>query len=100
MKRIGNLTPEELVDAMLKHQEMEQTHQYLKAGRRFSSFDTDELRALWVTAAKRFWTTRRHEVELDLNNLAAELRLRKINPPIFRARDELKSMQAEVERET
>jgi Ser/Thr protein kinase RdoA (MazF antagonist) len=85
--RIGNLTPEELVDAMLKHQEMEQTHRYLNAGRRFRSFDPDELKALWILAVKEFWATRTHEAELELNNVAAELRLRRIKAPLFRVRD-------------
>ena len=97
--RTGNLTAEELVDAMLKHQEMEQTHRYLNAGRRFRSFDPDELKALWVLAIKRFWGTRTHEAELELNNIAAELRLRKIKPPLFRVREELKVIQAEIERD-
>jgi hypothetical protein len=97
--RIGNLKPEELVDAMLKHQEMEQTHRYLNAGRRLRSFDADELKTLWVLAVKKFWATRTHEAELELNNVAAELRLRKTKPPLFRVREELRVMQAEIERE-
>jgi hypothetical protein len=97
--RIGNLTPEELVDAMLKHQEMEQTHRYLNAGRRFRSFDPDELKALWILAVKEFWATRTHEAELELNNVAAELRLRRIKAPLFRVREELKLIQAEIERD-
>jgi hypothetical protein len=97
--RIGNLTPEELVDAMLKHQEMEQTHRYLNAGRRFRSFAPDELKALWILAVKKFWATRTDEAELELNNVAAELRLRRIKAPLFRVREELKLIQAEIERD-
>jgi hypothetical protein len=93
---VGNLTPEELADAMLEHQKMEQTHRYLKAGRRFSSLDADELQALWVLAIKGFLATRRHEAELEVNNIAAELRLRKINPPLFWIREELEAIQTEI----
>ena len=97
--RAGNFTPEELVDAMLKHQEMEQTHRYLNAGRRFSSCDSDELKALWILAIKRFLATRSQEAELELNNVSAELRLRKMRPPLVRVREELRAILAEIERD-
>ena len=54
----------------------QQTHRYLNAGRRLRSFDSDDLKTLWVLVVKKFWATRTHEAELELNNVAAELRLR------------------------
>jgi hypothetical protein len=81
---------------MLKHQRMEQTHPYVNAGRGFSSFDPDELKALWSLAVKKFWATRTHEAELELNN---ELQLRSIIPALLRVREEFKIIQAEAERD-
>jgi hypothetical protein len=96
--RIGNPTPEELVDAMLKHPKTEQTQRYVNAGG-FSSFDPNELKALWILAVKTFWSTRTHQAELELNNVTAELRLRSIKSPLLRVREEFRIIQAEIERD-
>jgi hypothetical protein len=52
MKAIENLTPAELVSAMLSHREMEQTQRYLSAGRALRSIATVDLEIRWTVAVK------------------------------------------------
>jgi hypothetical protein len=99
MKAIENLTPAELVSAMLSHREMEQTQRYLSAGRALRSIATVDLEIRWTVAVKRFWKTRSPEAELALNNISAELRLRTIKPPLATVQKELEAISAEIERD-
>jgi hypothetical protein len=84
---------------MLRHQEFEATSRYLGVGRPLRSVDPENLKARWVVAIKRFWSTRSPESELDLDNVSAELRLRNIKPPLEMVREEFQGIQAEIERD-
>ena len=96
-KRISGLSAIELVNVLLRHQEMEEIQRYLSAGRAFRSIDSSDLQTRWTTAIKKFWVVHSLENELELHNISAELRLRNIKPPLASVREEFKAVQAAIE---
>jgi hypothetical protein len=96
-KRISGLSAIELVNVLLRHQEMEEIQRYLSAGRAFRSIDSSDLQTRWTTAIKKFWVVHSLENELELHNVSAELRLRNIKPPLASVREEFKAVQAAIE---
>jgi len=96
-KQISGLSAIELVNVLLRHQEMEEIQRYLSAGRALRSIDSSDLQIRWTTAIKKFCVVRGLENELELDNVSAELRLRNIKPPLASVREEFKAIQAAIE---
>jgi hypothetical protein len=67
--------PEAVVNAFLQHKSLEQTQDYLVRGRRFAKLDVAQMSEDWILAHKN----RTNERMMD--DLAAELRLRGLEPP-------------------
>jgi hypothetical protein len=93
------LTLAQLVEAMLKHQEMEAIQRYLNTGRVLGKVATVDLEIRWAVAIKRFWSTRTAQAELALDNVSAELRLRNIKPPLAKVQKEFNAIKAESDRD-
>lgn len=70
-----------IVDAFLQHESMEQRQDYLVRGRRFADFDVRRLNAEWVLAVRRWLARKSRPNERIMNDLAAELQLRGLDPP-------------------
>src|SRR5262249_60933855 len=70
-----------IVDAFFQHESMEQRQDYLVRGRRFADFDVRRLNAEWVLAVRRWLARKSRPNERIMNDLAAELQLRGLDPP-------------------
>ena len=80
---------EAVVNAFLQHKSMKQMQDYLARGRRFVKLDVERLNKDWIIAV-RSWLARKHRTkERMMDDLAAELRLRGLEPPYGAVEQEL-----------
>ena len=95
--------PEAVVSAFLRHKSTEQMQDYLTRGRRFAKVDDGWLNKDWIIAV-RSWLAHKHcTKERMMDDLAAELRLRGLEPPYSALEQELADRSAqtkETERKT
>src|SRR5262245_17859803 len=90
------LDPEAIVSAFLQHKSMEQMQDYLARGRRFAKFDVERLNKVWIIAV-RSWLAHKHRTkERVMDDLAAELRLRGLEPPYGAVEQELADRSAQT----
>ncbi len=81
--------PEAMVKAFLQYKSMEQMQDYLARGRRFAKLDAERLNTDWIIAV-RSWLAHKHRTkERMMDDLAAELRLRGLEPPYGAVEQEL-----------
>jgi hypothetical protein len=76
--------------------EMDETSDYVARGRAFKGREDAEVIDLWVAAFEKLFATRTAEARLMVEDLSAELRLRKIEPPADRIRTILEKTAAEM----
>jgi hypothetical protein len=77
--------------------EMNETRDYVARGRAFEGREDTELIDLWVAAFEKLFITRGPEAKLMVDDIQAELRLRKIEPPEDRIpKTILEKMDAEM----
>ena len=86
--------PEAIVNAFLRHKSLEQTQHYLTRGRRFAKLDVAQLNADWITAVRSWLAHRDRANERKMDDLAAELRLRGVEPPYAAVEQELADRSA------
>ena len=78
-----------IVNAFLQHKSMKQMQDYLARGRRFAELDMERLNKDWIIAV-RSWLAHKHRTkERLMDDLAAELRLRGLEPPYGAVEQEL-----------
>jgi hypothetical protein len=88
--------PEAIVNAFLQHKSMEQMQDYLARGRRFAKLDIGRLNKDWIIAV-RTWLAHKHRTkERMMDDLAAELRLRGLEPPYGAVEQELADRSAQT----
>jgi hypothetical protein len=88
--------PEAVVNAFLQHKSLEQMQDYLARGRRFTKLDVAQLNVDWIIAV-RSWLAHKHRTnERMMDDLAAELRLRGIEPPYVAVEHELADRSAQT----
>jgi hypothetical protein len=88
--------PEAIVNAFLQHKSMEQMQDYLARGRRFARLDVGRMNKDWVIAV-RGWLAHKHRTkERLMDDLAAELRLRGVEPPYAAVEQELAHRSAQT----
>jgi hypothetical protein len=76
--------------------EMDETSDYVARGRAFKGREDAEVIDLWVAAFEKLFATRTAEARLMVEDLQAELRLRKIESPADRIRTILEKTEAEM----
>jgi hypothetical protein len=81
--------PETIVNAFLKHRGMEQRQDYLARARRFATLDVGQLTEDWIIAVRDWLADKDRPKERMMNDLAAELRLRGLEPPYGAVEQEL-----------
>src|SRR5215475_7275751 len=81
--------PEALVNAFLQHKSMEQMQDYLACGRRFAKLGTGQLTEGWIIAVRTWLAHKDRTNERMMDDLAAELRLRGLEPPYSAVEQEL-----------
>src|SRR5262249_58593229 len=88
--------PEAIVNAFLLHKNMEQMEDYLGRDRRYAKLDVERLNKDWIIAV-RSWLARKHRTkERMMDDLAAELRLRGLEPPYGAVEQELADRSAQT----
>jgi hypothetical protein len=95
-KHLGTSSTDDLVDALLQSELMEETAAYLRRGRSFSAASTEGLNELWIVAFRTWFGSRNAEDQGQMEDLAAELRLRGFDPPFDTVQAELTLARAEV----
>jgi hypothetical protein len=87
--------PEAVVNAFLQNKSMEQMQDYLARGRRFTGLDVRELAEDWIIAVRSWLAHKDHTNERMMDDLAAELRLRRGEPPYLAVEQELADCSAQ-----
>src|SRR5262245_35817205 len=88
--------PEAVVNAFLQHESMKQMQGYLARGRRFAKLEVERLNTDWIIAV-RSWLAHKHRTkERMMDDLAAELRLRGLEPPYGAVEQELADRSAQT----
>src|SRR5215510_11354500 len=88
--------PEAIVNAFLQHKNMEQMQDYLARGRRFAEFDVERLNKDWIIAVRSWLADKHRTKERMMDDLAAELRLRGVEPPYGAVEQELADRSAQT----
>jgi hypothetical protein len=81
--------PEAVVNAFLQHKSLEQTQDYLVRGRRFAKLDVAQMNEDWINAVRGWLAHKDRTNERMMDDLAAELRLRGVEPPYGAVEQEL-----------
>jgi hypothetical protein len=78
-----------MVNAFLQNTSMELGRDYLARGRRFAKLDIGQLNEDWIIAVRRWLARKNRTNERMMDDLAAELRLRGLEPPYRAVEQEL-----------
>jgi hypothetical protein len=81
--------PDAIVNGFLQHKSLEQTQDYLARGRRFAKLDVGQLTEDWINAVRGWLAHKDRTNERMMDDLAAELRLRRVEPPYAAVEQEL-----------
>jgi hypothetical protein len=87
-----------LATEFLQHALMNETREYLSRGRMLSESSDEELQEIWVATFERWFAERTAENTRNMDDAAAELRLRNLEPPYDRVKDTTEKIQAEIKR--
>jgi hypothetical protein len=88
--------PEAVVNAFLQHKSLEQTQDYLVRGRRFAKLDVAQMNEDWINAVRGWLAHKDRTNERMMDDLAAELRLRGVEPPYGAVEQELADRSAQT----
>ena len=88
--------PEAIVNAFLQHKSMKQMQDYLARGRRFAKLDVERLNEDWIIAVRSWLAHKDRTKERMMDDLAAELRLRGLEPPYGAVEQELADRSAQT----
>jgi hypothetical protein len=88
--------PEVVVNAFLQHKSMQRMQDYLARGRRFAKLDVERLNTDWIIAVRSWLAHKDRTKERMMDDLAAELRLRGLEPPYGAVKQELADRSAQT----
>jgi hypothetical protein len=88
--------PEPIVNAFLQHKSLEQMQDYLARGRRFAKLDVGQLNEGWIIAVRNWLAHEDRTNERMMDDLAAELRLRGLEPRYGAVKQELADRSAQT----
>jgi hypothetical protein len=86
------------VDAWLANQRLERLEGYIKRGRPLASVSLEELRARWIAAIRAWASLLREFGHEEREDIEAEMKLRKINPPFDLVEEQLIAIRAAAEK--
>jgi hypothetical protein len=69
------------IHAFLQRRSIEQRRNYLARGRRFVILDVGQLSNSWITAVRNWLARKDRASEVIMDDLTAELRMRRLEPP-------------------
>jgi hypothetical protein len=90
----------ELIDAdeYLLHVLMIETKAYFDRGRRFATLDVAQLNEKWIVIFKAYFADHDRQQGLEMDDLAAELRLRGLDPPFKAVKAEISKLEGALKR--
>jgi hypothetical protein len=86
--------PKTIVNGFLQHKSMEQIQDYLARGRRFAKLDVGQLNEDWIIAVRNWLAHKDCTNGRMMDDLAAELRLRRLEPRYGAVKQELTDRSA------
>ena len=89
---------ENLAEEYLHHVWMNETRAYIERGRAFEALGSDQILDTWIALFERWFDKRTAAHARDMNDLAAEIRLRGLEVPYERVGDKARVLQAELVR--
>jgi hypothetical protein len=84
----------DLVEEFLQHELMNETQAYIEHGRRLQTLSNDEILNTWVATFERWLGERTANNSRDMDDAAAEIRLRGLEMPYERAKNEIRALRA------
>ena len=87
---------EAIVNVFLQHKSLEQTQDYLVRGRHFAKLDVAQMSEDWTIAVRSWLAHKDRTNERMMDDLAAELRLRGLEPPYGAVEQELADRSAQT----
>jgi hypothetical protein len=101
-KRTIDKTIEKMGDDLaiesLQHAQMNQTRDYAERGRALASLTDDEVKSVWVAMFETWFDKKTPENARNMDDAAAELRLRDLEPPYDRVKAKTDELQAEIKK--
>jgi hypothetical protein len=82
----------------LQHVLMNETKAYFDRGRRFAKLNVAQLNERWVVVFKAYFADHNRRQGLEMDDLAAELRLRGLDPPFEAVQAEICKLQGALKR--
>jgi hypothetical protein len=91
---------DELIDAdeYLQHALMNEMKAYFDRGKRFATLDVAQLNERWIVVFKAYFADHNRQQGLEMDDLAAELRLRGLDPPFESVKAEISKLQGALKR--
>jgi hypothetical protein len=89
---------DEVATEYLHHALMNETHDYLARGRRLAGSSDPDVLDVWVAAFERWFEQRTAGNVRNMDDAAAELRLRNLEPPYDRVKAKTEEVQAAIKR--
>jgi hypothetical protein len=89
---------DDLAIESLQHAQMNETRDYVERGRALASQTDDEAKNVWVAMFERWFDEKTAENGRNMDDAAAELRLRGLEPPHDRVKAKIDELQAELKR--
>jgi hypothetical protein len=87
-----------LAETYLQHELMNETKAYLDRGRRFARLDVTQLADRWIAVFKAYFAQHYRKQGNEMDDLAAELRLRGLDPPFEAVSAEISKLQESLKR--
>ena len=97
-KRTADEKGDDLAIESLQHAQMNETQDYVERGRALASQTDDEVKSVWVGMFERWFDEKTAENRRNMDDAAAELRLRDLEPPYDRVKAKTDELQAEIKR--
>jgi hypothetical protein len=88
----------DLAEEFLQHELMNETRTYIERGRRLQPLSNDEIINTWVATFERWFGERTDNNSRDMDDAAAEIRLRGLEMPYERVKNETRALRAELAR--
>ena len=92
------MSDNDLVDAWVANQRLERLEGYIKRGRPLANLSLEELRARWINAIRDWASSLSNFDHEEREDIEAEMKLRKIDPPFDLVVDQLNAIRSAAEK--
>lgn len=89
---------DDLAESYIQHELMNETRAYIERGRGLGRSSDQDVLDMWAATFERWFEHRTTENTQNMDDAAAELRLRGLEPPYEQVRPKTDVLRAEIER--